>query len=239
MIKTLNPASRSRTEGRRLNVFLAVSLLLYTLGLLFLTFWAHRRTMGHHYLFFGLFALIHGLWLFGRMVFGRYPVDWVALDFLNAFIRYTISIPIWLLLMRFLGNGWRSSMRWGLWAFVLFAPVGILWDLVHWQPFSAMRVYNVLIPFGAAVVVGNLFRHGWKGSMEVWMARVLAIVVPIAMILIFRDSCEFWGSLWFSCQRQPYMDVVTVCFLGYIVARRSWEALGVNLVGSGNLAEPE
>jgi hypothetical protein len=204
------------------HLLLIISALLYTLGLLSLALFL--RTKGHHYLFFGLFALAHGLWLFSRMVFGRYPVDWVALDFLNAFIRYTIAVPIWLVLMRFLGDGWRSSMRWGLWAFVVFAPVAILWDLAHWQPFSAMRVYNVLIPFGAAVVVGNLFRHGWKGSMEVWMARVLAIVVPIAMILIFRDSCEFWGSLWFSWQRQGYVDVVTVCVLGYIVARRSWAA---------------
>ena len=45
MIKTLNPASWSRTEGRRLNVFLAISLLLYSLGLLSLTFWARRRTI--------------------------------------------------------------------------------------------------------------------------------------------------------------------------------------------------
>jgi len=146
------------------------------------------------------------------------------LDFLNAFIRYTVAIPIWLLLVRFLGDGWGSSMRWGLWAFVVFAPAGILWDLVHWQPFSAMRVYKVLVPLGVAVVIGNLFQHGWKGSREAWMVRSLAIVVPIGMILIFRDPCNFWGSFWFSCQRQPYADVVTIGFLGYIVVRRSWEA---------------
>jgi len=220
-------------------ITIVISALLYLSGLLFLTFWALRRPQEHHYLFFGLITLVHTIWLFSRMLYGRYPVDWVALDILNAFIRYTISIPIWLLLMRFLGNGWRSSMRWGLWAFVLFAPVGILWDLVHWQPFSAMRVYNVLIPFGAAVVVGNLFRHGWKGSMEVWMARVLAIVVPIAMILIFRDSCEFWGSLWFSCQRQPYVDILMLSMLGYIVVRKSWVGLEVNLVRSGNPMEQD
>ena len=78
--------------------------------------------MGYHYLFFGLFGLAHGLWIFSKMVYGRYPVDWVALDFLNASIRYTIAIPFWLVLVRFLGDGWRSSMRWGLWAFGLFAP---------------------------------------------------------------------------------------------------------------------
>lgn len=214
---------------------LIIPALLYTLRLLSLTFWARRWPI----LFFGLFALAHGLWLFSRMVFGRYSVDWVALDFLNAFIRYTVAVPIWLLLVRLLGDGWRSSMRWGLWAFALFAPAGILWDLVHWQPFSAMRVFNVLVPLGVAVVLGNLFRHGWKGSREVWMVRTMAIVVPAALILIFRDPCEFWGSLWFSCQRQAYVDVVTVCFLGYIVASRSWATLGENLVRSGNLAEPD
>jgi hypothetical protein len=216
---------------------LIIPALLYSLGLLSLAlFW---RTMGHHLLFFGLFALAHGLWLFSRMLFGQYPVDWVAMDFLNAFIRYTIAIPVWLVLMRFLGDGWRSSMRWGLRAFTVFAPAGILWDLAHWQPFSAMRVYNVLVPLGVAVVVGNLFQRGWKGSREVWMARVLAIVVTIAMILIFRDPCEFWGSFWFSCQRQAYMDVVMISLLGYIVVRRSWAGLEVNLVRSGKPMEPD
>jgi hypothetical protein len=83
-----------------------------------------------------------------------------------------------------------------------------------------MRVYNVLVPLSAAVVVGNLFQYGWKGSREVWMVRTIAIVVPLALILIFRDPCNFWGSFWFSCQRQPYADVVMVCFLGYIVVRK-------------------
>ena len=220
-------------------LLLIIAALLYTLGLLFLTFWAHRRTMGHHYLFFGLFALAHGLWLFSKMVFGRYPVDWVALDFLNAAIRYSIAIPIWLVLVRFLGNGWRSSMRWGLRAFTVFAPAGILWDLFRSQPYSAMRVYNVLVALGVAVVAGNLFRHGWKGSMEVWMVRTMAIVVPIAMILIFRDPCEFWGSLWFSCQRQGYVDILMLSMLGYIVVRKSWVGLEVNLVRSGNPMEQD
>jgi len=212
------------------SLLLVIPALLYFLGLLSLTLWARRRPRGNHFLFFGLFALAHGFWIFSRMVYGRYPVDWVALDFLNAFIRYTIAIPIWLVMIRFLGNGWRSSMRWGLWAFALFAPAGILWDLVHWQPFSAMRVYNVLVPLGVAVVIGNLFQHGWKGSREVWIARILAVVVPVALVLIFRDGCSFWGSFWFSCQRQGYLDVVMIGFLGYIVARRSWEALGLECV---------
>ncbi len=218
---------------------LIIPAILFALGLLSLSFWALRRPKGYHFLFFGLFALAHALWLFSRMVFGRYSVDLVALDFLNTFIRYTIAIPIWLLLMRFLGNGWRSSMRWGLWAFLVFVPAAILWDFVHWKPCSAMRVYNVLVPLGVAVVLGNLFQNGWKGSREAWMVRALAIVVPLSLILIFRDPCEFWGSLWFSCQRETYMDVVTIGLLGYIVVSRSWGALDVNLVGSGNFAEPD
>jgi hypothetical protein len=219
------------------SLLLIIAALLYTLGLLSLAlFW---RTKGHHLLSTGLFAMANGLWIFSRMVFGRYPVDWVALDFLNAFIRYTVAIPIWLVLVRFLGDGWRSSMRWGLWIFAVFAPAGILWDLAHWQPYSAMRFYNVLVPLGVAVVVGNLFRHGWKGSMEVWMVRTMAIVVPIAMILIFRDPCEFWGSFWFSCQREAYVDVVVICLLGYIVVRRSWEGLSLNPVRSEKTMEPD
>jgi hypothetical protein len=217
------------------HLLLIISALLYTLGLLSLAFWARRKPL----LFFGLFALAHGLWLFSKMVFGRYPVDWVALDFLNAAIRYSIAIPIWLVLVRFLGNGWRSSMRWGLRAFTVFAPAGILWDLFRSQPYSAMRVYNVLVALGVAVVVGNLFRHGWKGSREVWMARILAIVVPAAMILIFRDPCAFWGSFWFSCQRQAYVDILMLSMLGYIVVRKSWVGLEVNLVRSGNPMEQD
>ena len=217
---------------------LIIPALLYTLGLLSLTFWARRRTI----LFFGLFALANGLWLFSRMVFGRYPVDWVALDLLNAFIRYTVAIPIWLVLVRFLGDGWRSSMRWGLRAFIVFAPAAFLWDLAHWQPFSAMRVYNVLVPLGVAVVVGNLFQHGWKGSREAWMVRTLAIVVPIALILIFRDPCNFWGSLWFSCQRQAYVDILMLSMLGYIVVRKvlfNFQNGGSLKLGDWSLANQE
>ena len=71
------------------------------------------------------------------------------------------------------------------------------------------------------------------------MVRTMAIVVPIALILIFRDPCEFWGSFWFSFQRQAYADVVTICLLGYIVVRRSWAAFGVNLVRSGKPMEQD
>ena len=46
------------------HLLLIISALLYILGLLSLTFWSRRRPMGHHLLFFGLFALAHGLWLF-------------------------------------------------------------------------------------------------------------------------------------------------------------------------------
>jgi hypothetical protein len=186
---------------------LIIAALLYTLGLLSLAlFW---RTMGHHYLFFGLFALAHGLWLFSRMLYGRYTVDWVALDFLNAFIRYTVAVPIWLLLMRFLGDGWRSSMRWGLWAFVVFAPAGILWDLVHWQPYSAMRVYNVLVPLGVAVALGNLFRTGWKGSREVWMVRTMAIGRADS------DDIDLQGSLCFLGELLVLVAETAVCGCGY------------------------
>jgi hypothetical protein len=216
-------------------ITIVIPALLYTLGLLSLSFWARRRTI----LFFGLFSLANAFWIFSKMVFGRFLVDWLALDFVNAAIRYTIAIPIWLLLVQFLGNGWRSSMRWGLWAFVVFAPVGITWGFIRWQPYSAMRVYNVLVPLGVAVVVGNLFQHGWKGTKEAWMARILAIVVPIALILVFRDACSFWGSFWFSCQRETYVNVVMISLLGYIVVSRSWGAFGVNLVRSGNLVEPD
>jgi hypothetical protein len=61
--------------------------------------------------------------------------------------------------------------------------------------------------------------------------------VPITMILIFRDPCEFWGSFWFSCQRQAYADVVMICLLGFILVSRSM-AVYAPKEGGGALPRP-
>lgn len=86
-----------------------------------------RRQPGERILlWFGLFAGPYGLRLLAnttpfQMAFGEPQRFW---PFVSKFVEFATLIPALLLFEDFYGKGWRSSIRWLIWIYVVFATVG-------------------------------------------------------------------------------------------------------------------
>ena len=87
-------------------------------------------------LWFGLFAGPYGLRLLTntiqfQMAFGKPLRFW---PFVSRFIEFATIVPALLLFEDFYGKGWRSSVRWLMWAYVVFATIAFANILVHRRP---------------------------------------------------------------------------------------------------------
>jgi len=117
-----------------------------------------RRANGGALLWFGIFALLYGARLLvdsylPLLVFGRSRLQ---IDFIESWITYSISIPGWMVARKLLGDGWKSTLRWQVWAFTIFAPAAILADIVRGEPSSLESVNNVLVVIGGVIILINL-----------------------------------------------------------------------------------
>jgi len=167
--------------------------------------------------YFGLFTLLYG----SRLVVGSYlPLllggSVRTFDFAEAFITYGIPVAGWALPMRLMGNGWRSSLRWQVIAFAVFAPIGIASDLITGTPGSMEQTNNVLVIAGAVNIVGNLLRPEHRRTRElrvvlagslVFMLFALVNNLSALRILPWREIDESFGF------------VIFVATLGYAATR--------------------
>ena len=138
-----------------------------------------RSTNATTLLWFGIFATLYGARLLAD---GYLPLLLGAstrgVRFVEAFISYVISVPAWMLARKFLGDGWKSSLRWQVWAFAVFAPVAVASDLLRRTPGSMDGVNNVLVIIGGANVLVTLFLTRTK------LTRELRVVLAGALIFL-------------------------------------------------------
>ena len=116
-----------------------------------------RSSQAATLLWFGVFATLYGL----RLIVGGYVplllgVSMRTMDYAEAFITYVISVPGWMLARALIGDGWKSTLRWQVWLFAIFAPIGIATDLLRRDPGSMDGVNNVLVILGGANILFNL-----------------------------------------------------------------------------------
>jgi len=94
------------------------------------------RSAGRVLLWFGLFAGPYGLRLLMnttqfQMAFGEQQSFW---PFVSRFVELATIVPALLLFEDFYGKGWRSSVRWMIWAYVVFATITFATILIERRP---------------------------------------------------------------------------------------------------------
>ena len=130
-------------------------------------------------LWFGVFAALYGLRLVvDGDVLLLLGASTQGIGYAEAWISYVISIPGWTLARKLIGDGWKSSLRWQVWLFAIFAPIGIISDIVRRDPGSLDGVNNMLVVLGGANILVNLFMG------RVRMTRELRVVVGGALIFL-------------------------------------------------------
>ena len=166
---------------------------------------------------FGAFTLLYGMRLivdsslprfFGASVRGT--------EFMEAFITYVIPVAGWALPLRLIGKGWKSSLRLQVIAFSIFAPIGIISDLVTGSPASLENVNNVLVILGGLNIVFNLLRPEHRRSPEL---RVVLIGSLVFMAFALNNNLVNLGLLPWEFDEEAPGFVVFVAALGYAATR--------------------
>jgi phosphoserine phosphatase RsbU/P len=166
---------------------------------------------------FGIFTLLYGLRLLVDsqlpFVFG---LSWRTVAFAEAFITYVIPIAGWAMPLRLIGNGWKSSLRIQVIAFTVFAPVGIISDLVTGTPSSLEAVNNVLVVIGGINILFNLLRAEHRRSPEL---RVVLIGTLVFMLFALNNNLTNLGLLPWEFDAEAPGFVVFVAALGFAATR--------------------
>ena len=171
-------------------------------------------------LWFGLFAGPYGLRLLTnttpfQMAFGEPQRFW---PFINKLVEFATLVPALLLFQDFYGKGWRASVRWLIWAYVVFATIAFTSIVIQSRPdlFPAAGIGTVfLLP--AILVLGRLM--GYKAphvqDRGVLFSGLVALFVTFAHDRIASTRLFDWHA-----DTEPYGLFVLICCLGYVATRR-------------------
>ncbi|HEX2060142.1 MAG TPA: SpoIIE family protein phosphatase [Thermoanaerobaculia bacterium] len=166
---------------------------------------------------FGLFTLLYGL----RLLVDSYLPSLLGVplrltDYAEAFITYVIPIPGWALPMRLIGNGWRSTLRWQVYVFIAFAPIGIVTDLVTRTPGSLETVNNVLVIAGGVNILLNLLYAPQRRTLEL---RVVLFGAVVFLLFALNNNLTALGVLPWSFHEETLGFIVFVAALGFAATR--------------------
>ena len=171
-------------------------------------------------LWFGLFAAPYGLRLLAnttpfQMAFGEPQRFW---PFVSRFVEFAIMIPALLLFEDFYGKGWRSSVRWLIWAYLIFATVGFGTIVIQRRPdlLPTAGIGTVfLLP--AVLLLGRLM--GYKPP-QVQDRGVLSFGLLALFLTFAHDRIASTRLFDWRADTEPYGLFVLICCLGYVATRR-------------------
>jgi sigma-B regulation protein RsbU (phosphoserine phosphatase) len=149
------------------------------------------------------------------MAFGEPQKFW---PFINKLVEFTTLVPALLLFEDFYGKGWRSSVRWLIWAYVVFATIAFTSIVVQRRPdqFPAAGIGTVfLLP--AILVLGRLM--GYKPP-HLEDRGVLSLGLIALFVTFAHDRIASTGLFDWHADTEPYGLFVLICCLGYAATRR-------------------
>ena len=178
------------------------------------------RSAGRVLLWFGLFAGPYGLRLLMnttqfQMAFGEQQSFW---PFVSRFVELATIVPALLLFEDFYGKGWRSSVRWMIWAYVVFATITFATILIERRPdlIPPAGIGTVfLLP--AVLLLGRLM--GYK-SPQVHDRYVLSFGLLALFLTFAHDRIASTRLVNWHANTEPYGLFVLICCLGYAATRR-------------------
>jgi sigma-B regulation protein RsbU (phosphoserine phosphatase) len=195
--------------------------IIAAIGVAALVLYLARQQSGERVLlWFGLFAGPYGLLLLTnttpfQMAFGEPQGVW---PFVNKLVELATLVPALLLFEDFYGKGWRSSVRWLIWAYVVFATVAFTAiviqrrpDLVPTAGIGAVFIVPVIL------LLGRLM--GYKRP-HVQDQGVLSLGLLALFLTFAHDRIASTRLLDWHANTEPYGLFVLICCLGYVATRQ-------------------
>jgi sigma-B regulation protein RsbU (phosphoserine phosphatase) len=165
---------------------------------------------------FGAFTLLYGVRLLaGTSLPFFFGLTWRSVAFTESLITYVIPIAGWILAIRLIGNGWKSTLRLQVIAFTIFAPIGIVSDLVTGTPLSLEVINNVLVVLGGLNILFNLLRSV-RGSIEL---RIVLAGALVFLLFALNNNVNNLVDLPWDYDDEAPGFVVFMAALGYAATR--------------------
>jgi sigma-B regulation protein RsbU (phosphoserine phosphatase) len=182
-------------------------------------------------LWFGVFAALYGL----RLIAGSalpllLGATTLQTAYISAWITYVITVPGWLMARSLAGDGWHSTLRWQVWAFAAFAPIGIVMGIVTGEPDAMERVNNALVIVGGTNILLNLVLSRRRHTRE--LRVVLAGSVVFMLFALLNNLRALTGS---NIDETPGFIVFVIC-LGYAAVRMFTRGEAERVALEGELA---
>lgn len=198
-------------------VDLLIGPLIASVGLMAMIVAAlRRRGDARTFFYFGAFAFLYGVRVVVQTeLLPLAGVSIATVDRVEWLITYTITIPGWAVAQRLIGDGWKGTLRWQVWAFALFAPIGIVSDLVQNRPGSMDPVNNVLVITGGINMLLNLILVRRRRE-----TRPVLIGSIVFMLFALANNLSSLGVLPFADFPETLGFLVFLGALGYAAARR-------------------
>ncbi len=179
-----------------------------------------RRPRERFLLWFGLFAGPYGIRLLCNTVafkvaFGEPQRFW---QFVGTFVDLGVMVPALLLFQDVYGRGWRSSVRWLMGAYLMFATIAFTSMVIANRPdlFPAAGIGTVfLLPL--IILSGRL--AGYRGP-RIENQRVLSFGLLILFLTFAHDRFASAQLLNWRVPTEPYGLFVLICCVGYAATRR-------------------
>jgi sigma-B regulation protein RsbU (phosphoserine phosphatase) len=171
-------------------------------------------------LWFGLFAGPYGVRLLTntlqfQLAFGEPQRIWL---FVSKLVELATIIPALLLFEDFYGKGWRSSVRWLIWIYLIFATIAFASIVIRNNPdlLPAAGIGTVfLLP--AILLLGRLM--GYK-PLPAQDRGVLSLGLLALFLTFAHDRIASVRLFDWHANTEPYGLFVLVCCLGYAATRR-------------------
>lgn len=193
-----------------------------------------RRAETRALLFFGLMATLYGAriiadswlpWGLGMRVRDTsYAVAWLT---------YVINIPAWALARRLLGDGWKGSLRWHLYAFIAFAPIALAADLATGHPGSLEAANNILVIAGGLNILFNVLKTRSWSSPEL---RVILAGSLLFLVLALINNLSGLGILPRGDLNETFGFAAFVLALGFAATRNVLRGERARVELAGELA---
>jgi phosphoserine phosphatase RsbU/P len=198
-----------------------LSLLVLFVGLAALTVHLLRRkSKDRSLLWFGLFITLYGLRSLGRhaitrALFDAPPSFWAYFD---SVISDVIVMPALLFFEAFYGRGWKSSLRWLLWAQAVWAVVAIAVNAASGKPSNVDDPSTLLIVALPLILVAGL-AFGYRPPQSS-MAGIIFAGFTIFLLSVIVDHLSRAGLVPWTVPTEPVGFLVNLGCLGYVAVQR-------------------
>lgn len=145
---------------------------------------------------------------------GRF-VTWRDVDFKHMAVRVTakpLIVPALLLFEDFYGKGWRSSVRWLMWAYVVFATIAFANIVIHRRPdLTPTAGIGIVFLLPGILLLGRLmgYRPPHVQDQSVLSLGLLALFLTFAHDRVASARLFDWHA-----NSEPYGLFVLICCLG-------------------------